>query len=145
MAATILKSGPFAGLPANDTFVRAAARQSPIIYRLPAVGNASENSGYLQVIDGQAPQSVGGTSAVAPLYAGLMARINANNRFAAGYLNTMLYKLPASAFHDIVGAPGPANNNLGQVKGYPAGTGWDASTGLGSVDGQALQDALAAT
>jgi hypothetical protein len=37
MAATLLKSGPFAGLPANDTFVRAAARQSPIIYRLPAV------------------------------------------------------------------------------------------------------------
>jgi kumamolisin len=108
-------------------------------------GNASENSGYLQVINGQPAEPVGGTSAVAPLYAGLMARINANNRFAAGYLNTLLYKLPASAFHDIVGAPGPANNNFGQVKGYPAGPGWDACTGLGSVNGQALQAALAAT
>jgi hypothetical protein len=37
MAATILKRGPFAGLPANDTFVRAAASQSTIIYPLPAV------------------------------------------------------------------------------------------------------------
>jgi kumamolisin len=31
------------------------------------------------------------------------------------------------------------------VKGYPAGPGWDACTGLGSVNGQALQAALAAT
>jgi hypothetical protein len=37
MPGTILKSGPFAGLSANDTFVRAAARQSPIIYPLPPV------------------------------------------------------------------------------------------------------------
>jgi hypothetical protein len=37
MPGSILKSGPFAGLSANDTFVRAAASQSPIIYRLPAI------------------------------------------------------------------------------------------------------------
>jgi kumamolisin len=107
-------------------------------------GNASENSGYLQVINGAQPQPVGGTSAVAPLYAGLMARINANNGFPAGYLNTILYSLPASTFHDIAGAPGPANNNFGNVKGYPAGPGWDACTGRGSVNGKALQTALAA-
>jgi kumamolisin len=108
-------------------------------------GNASENSGYLQVINGSTPQPVGGTSAVAPLYAGLMARINANNGFSAGYLNTTLYKLPATAFRDIVGAPGPANNAYGHVTGYPAGPGWDACTGLGSVNGQALQTAIAGT
>jgi kumamolisin len=107
-------------------------------------GNASENSGYLQVIDGSPPQAVGGTSAVAPLYAGLIARINANNGSPAGYLNPVLYKLPSSAFRDIVGAPGPANNDFKRVEGYPAGVGWDACTGLGSVNGQALQTALAA-
>jgi kumamolisin len=107
-------------------------------------GNASENSGYLQVINGAQAQPVGGTSAVAPLYAGLMARINANNRFPAGYLNTTLYNLPSSAFHQIVGQPGPANNNFGRVKGYPAGPGWDACTGRGSLNGQTLQAALAA-
>ena len=106
-------------------------------------GNASENSGYLQVINGSQPMPVGGTSAVAPLYAGLIARINANNGFPAGFLNTLLYTLPATAFRDIVGAPGPANNNFGRVVGYPAGAGWNACTGLGSVNGQALQAALA--
>ena len=107
-------------------------------------GNASENSGYLQVINGSPAQPVGGTSAVAPLYAGLVARINGNNGFPAGYLNTLLYSLPASAFRDIVGAPGPANNGFSRVEGYPAGPGWDACTGLGSVKGQALQTAIAA-
>jgi kumamolisin len=107
-------------------------------------GNASENSGYLQVIGGQSPQAVGGTSAVAPLYAGLIARINGNLGFSVGFLNTTLYSLPASVFRDIVGAPGPANNSFGRVQGYPAGPGWDACTGLGSVKGQALQDAIAA-
>jgi hypothetical protein len=37
MPGTILKSGPFAGLSAADTFVRAAASQSPIIYPLPPI------------------------------------------------------------------------------------------------------------
>jgi kumamolisin len=107
-------------------------------------GNASEASGYLQVVGGSRPQPIGGTSAVAPLYAGLMARINANNGFPAGFLNPLLYTLPASAFRDIVGAPGPTNNSFNGVAGYPAGRGWDACTGLGSVSGQALQSALAA-
>jgi kumamolisin len=105
-------------------------------------GNASENSGYLQVIGGAQPQSVGGTSAVAPLYAGLIARINSNLSSPVGYLNTTLYSLPASTFRDIVGAPGPTNNDFGPVKGYPAGHGWDACTGLGSVNGQALQNTI---
>jgi kumamolisin len=106
-------------------------------------GNASENSGYLQVINGSPPQPVGGTSAVAPLYAGLMARINANLGQPVGYLNSTLYTLPAMTFRDILGAPGPANNSFGRVKGYNAGPGWDACTGLGSVHGEALQTALA--
>ncbi len=105
-------------------------------------GNASENSGYLQVIDGSASEPVGGTSAVAPLYAGLMARINANLGQPAGYLNTTLYSLPADTFRDVTSPPGPANNSYGKVKGYPAGAGWDACTGRGSVNGQALQTAL---
>jgi kumamolisin len=105
-------------------------------------GNASENSGYLQVTNGSQPQSVGGTSAVAPLYAGLVARINSNLGAPAGYLNTLLYSLPVSTFHGIVAPPGPANNDFSGVKGYPATAGWNACTGLGSVNGQALQDAV---
>jgi kumamolisin len=109
-------------------------------------GNASENSGYMQVIGGTAPQSVGGTSAVAPLYAGLLARINANNGFAAGYLNNLLYTLPASAFNKIKSPPGPANNNFNRVEGYSAANAnWNACAGLGSVNGTALQTAIASS
>ncbi len=106
-------------------------------------GNASANSGYLQVIGGQPPSPVGGTSAVAPLYAGLIARINANLGQPVGFLNTTLYSLPAATFRDVSSPPGPANNSYAKVKGYPAGAGWDACTGRGSVKGQALQTALA--
>jgi len=106
-------------------------------------GNASENSGYLQVIGGRRPEPVGGTSAVAPLYAGLVARINSNLGFAVGYLNPTLYALRASAFRDVLGSAGPVDNSFGNVRGYPAGPCWDACTGLGTVRGQALQDGLA--
>ena len=104
-------------------------------------GNASENSGYLQVIDGQSPQSVGGTSAVAPLYSGLIAIINANLGAPAGFLNPVLYTAKG-VFRDISGPPGPANNSFGKVSGYPANAGWNACTGLGSVNGTALQNTL---
>jgi kumamolisin len=106
-------------------------------------GNASPYSGYPQVLNGKPPQPIGGTSAVAPLYAGLMARINSNLGSPAGFLNTTLYSLPAAAFRHIAGPPGPANNSFNGVTGYPAGAGWNACTGLGSVNGQALQAALA--
>jgi kumamolisin len=104
-------------------------------------GNASENSGYLQVINGERPQSVGGTSAVAPLYAGLIAIINANLGAPAGFLNPVLYSAKG-VFRNISGPPGPANNSFGKVSGYPANTGWNACTGLGSVNGTALQNTL---
>jgi kumamolisin len=105
-------------------------------------GNASENSGYMQVIGGGAAQPVGGTSAVAPLYAGLIALINANLGAPVGFINPILYKIGTGAYRDITGAPGPANNSLEGVTGYPAGAGWDACTGLGSVDGIALESRL---
>jgi kumamolisin len=107
-------------------------------------GNASPYSGYLQVVGGGAPEPIGGTSAVAPLYAGLMARINANAGAAAGYLNAVLYGLPAATFRDIVSPPGPADNSYQGVTGYPAEDGWDACTGLGSLRGVAFAAALAA-
>jgi kumamolisin len=106
-------------------------------------GNASENAGYPQCINGQS-QPVGGTSAVAPLYAGLIALINANLGHSVGFINPTLYSLPASTFSNIVGPPGPANNSYGDVTGYPATGAWNACTGFGSVNGTALQTALQA-
>jgi kumamolisin len=107
-------------------------------------GNASENSGYPEVIGGQPAQPVGGTSAVAPLYAGLFAVMNSNLGRAVGFVNPILYAGARGAFHGVGGPPGPADNSYGAVKGYPATGWWNACTGLGRADGKALQDALQA-
>ncbi len=105
--------------------------------------NASENSGYPQYINGQ-EQAVGGTSAVAPLYAGLIALINADLGGPVGFINPTLYSIGSGTFRPVSGPPGPANNSCNGVTGYPAGAGWNACTGLGSVNGVALENALKA-
>ncbi|MCW3475604.1 S53 family peptidase [Rhodovastum sp. RN2-1] len=103
--------------------------------------NADPATGYQVLIDGQ--QLVyGGTSAVAPLWAGLTARINQMNGGNAGFLNTRIYAIPpaAGAFHDIVSGN---NDASGQGGPYQAQPGWDACTGLGSPDGAKLAASLA--
>lgn len=100
-------------------------------------GDADPETGYRVRVDGQ-DAVIGGTSAVAPLWAGLIALINQAVGQPAGYLNPLLYSLPAgsAAFHDITSG----NND-----GYTAGPGWDACTGLGSPDGAQLLAALTST
>jgi kumamolisin len=104
-------------------------------------GPASPVCGYPQVTGGQ-EDSGGGTSAVAPLYAGLIAIINANLGAPVGFLNPQLYAMANTAFREISGPPGPANNSYGGVTGYPASKVWNACTGLGSIDGTAFQNGL---
>ncbi|MHB2019252.1 MAG: S53 family peptidase [Candidatus Xenobia bacterium] len=94
-------------------------------------GNASTLTGYIVRVDGQeAP--VGGTSAVAPLYAALTAQLGEATGKPLGWLNPFFYQHP-EAFNDITSG----NNG-----GFSAGPGWDAVTGLGSPDGQKLLSAL---
>ena len=80
--------------------VRAAGgAASPLTKRgVPDVaGDADPQSGYRVRVDGQ-DAVFGGTSAVAPLWAGLIARINAKAGMSAGFLNpAVLYAAPASA------------------------------------------------
>jgi kumamolisin len=97
-------------------------------------GDASPKSGYIVRVDGQ-QTVIGGTSAVAPLWAGLIALMNQHFGHAVGYLNPVIYGLPstAKAFRDITAG----NNGM-----YSAGVGWDACTGLGSPDGAKLMAAL---
>ena len=106
-------------------------------------GNASPVSGYPQSQGGRTGGG-GGTSAVAPLYAGLIAVINANLGTPVGFINPILYSLAQTAFNNISGPPGPANNSYGHVTGYPASAKWNACTGLGSINGTVLQQGLAA-
>ena len=89
-------------------------------------GDADPNTGYNVLVDGQ-QQVIGGTSAVAPLYAGLIARINQQKGKTAGFINPELYANP-SLCRDITEGN---NNTTAANTGYPAGRGWDACTGLG--------------
>jgi kumamolisin len=107
-------------------------------------GNASANSGYMLHLDGEARGPAAGTSAVAPLFAGLIARINGNLGHPVGFINPILYSLAASAFRGVASPPGPVDNSYNGVAGYPAKPGWNPCTGLGSVKGTALQDGLKA-
>jgi kumamolisin len=111
--------------------------------------NASWNSGYYPIYCVNAgafyypnPYPGNGTSASAPLYAGLVAVINAALSESVGFLNPLLYMLGGSVVKDIDGSAGPTNNSFGGVTGYTARAGWDACTGLGRIDGQALLTAL---
>ena len=103
--------------------------------------NASPNSGYPMFADGQG--FVGnGTSASAPLYAGLIAVINAALGEPVGFLNPLLYSLGNTVVRDISAPPGPADNGTNGVTGYPAVPGWNACAGWGVANGAALLDAI---
>jgi len=85
-----------------------------------------------------------GTSAAAPMMAGLVVRLNAATGRRLGFLNTLLYANP-QVFNDITqgnNACPPAGP--GAVDGYSATVGWDACTGLGSPIGTAILALLAA-
>jgi kumamolisin len=89
-------------------------------------GDADPSTGYSIRVDGQT-MVIGGTSAVAPLWAGLIALANAANNTSAGFINPLLYAAnEKTAFHDIT------QGNNGSFK---AAVGWDACTGLGSPIG----------
>ncbi|HXR32674.1 MAG TPA: S53 family peptidase [Verrucomicrobiae bacterium] len=96
-------------------------------------GDADPATGYNVFVDGQ-QRVIGGTSAVAPLWAGLLALINESLGTNVGYVNALLYSAKVEpTFHDITS---------GSNGDYSAGKGWDACTGLGSPNGTALLTAL---
>ncbi|MCA8427939.1 S53 family peptidase [Burkholderia seminalis] len=95
-------------------------------------GDASPQTGYEVSVAGTAAV-MGGTSAVAPLWAALIARINAAAGASAGWVNPVLYKHPG-ALRDIT---------KGSNGTYAAASGWDACTGLGSPNGAQLAAILA--
>ena len=79
---------------------------------------------------------------MAPLYAGLFAVISGNLGFPVGFMNDTLYTIGACALSEVSGPPGPANNSFNGTTGYPASKGWNACTGLGSVNGTALENEI---
>jgi kumamolisin len=97
-------------------------------------GDADPSTGYDVRVDGQ-NLVIGGTSAVAPLWAGLIALANAQNGTSAGFIQPAIYAAKGkAAFNDITSG----NNYSGTHVGFTARTGWDACTGLGSPIGTKL-------
>lgn len=97
-------------------------------------GDADPQTGYQVLVDGKS-LVIGGTSAVAPLWSGLIALLNQKLGKPVGLLQPALYALAANsgAFHDITSGSNGA---------FTAAPGWDAATGLGSPSGANLLKAL---
>jgi kumamolisin len=101
---------------------------------LPDVAaNADPRTGYQVLVDGT-QLVIGGTSAVAPLWAALVARLTQATGRPLGLLHPTLYAgvtagAAVAGLRDIVS---------GSNGSYSAGPGWDACTGLGVPDGAAL-------
>jgi kumamolisin len=98
-------------------------------------GDADPVTGYDVLVDGQATV-IGGTSAVAPLWAGLAACLNSSLGTKVGNLTSSIYLQIApiaGTFHDVT---------VGNNGAYSAGPGWDPCTGWGSPVGSAILAAL---
>jgi kumamolisin len=105
-----------AHVPASST--SAGGRGVPDV-----AGDADPATGYTIRVDSQT-SVIGGTSAVAPLWAGLVAVANQQLGNNVGLLQPAIYAAKAaSAFNDIT----QGNNGA-----FAASPGWDACTGLGS-------------
>jgi len=149
-----------ATLPVNSTPIPAEARG------VPDVGlQASAGTGALVYLtlppDGQSglvcdsngtPCStgwydIGGTSLSCPQWAGIVALADQLNGSDLGLINPALYTIGADAtryandFYDVTVGNNTADPN---VQGYPATTGWDPITGLGTPNGANLVPDLVA-
>jgi pseudomonalisin len=117
---------PIEPVPAfqSSTTVLGAA---PLIGRgVPDVSlDADPESGYEVIVSGS-QQTIGGTSASAPSWQGIWARAEGAHAGGLGFAGPVLYStVPATAFHDV---------QLGGNGLYPAGPGYDLTTGRGTPD-----------
>jgi len=111
-------------------------------------GDADPQTGYQVRLVGGQNAVIGGTSAVAPLWAGLVALLNQKltsvGKPPIGFCNPFLYNSLShahpAALHDII----QGNNDIEGLGKYKARKGWDACTGLGTPDGEKLLTALTA-
>jgi len=98
-------------------------------------GNADPETGYNVLVDGQS-MVVGGTSAVAPLWAALIVLMNQKLGRRLGFINPLLYPInPPDGLRDIT----QGNNGA-----FSAAPGWDATTGKGTPMAMQLISALGA-
>jgi kumamolisin len=119
-------------LPAyqKDAKVPPSLASSKVGRGVPDIAMSATN--YFTRVQGEEGAS-GGTSAVAPLMAGLVALLNQAKQKNVGFLNPFLYLNQGKGVVRDIGAG--TNGISGTVKGYDARKGWDPCTGLGTPDG----------
>jgi kumamolisin len=115
------------GVPVNEK-TRKPGRGVPDV-----AGNADPETGYQVRIDGQA-EVIGGTSAVAPLWAALICRLAQASGHSFGLMQESLY----AGVRPAQPAPGLRDITTGNNGAYKAKPGWDSCTGLGVPEGTAL-------
>jgi kumamolisin len=139
-------SGGATGGGVSTAFARPSWQAGAGVPSAPAPGgrgvpdvaaDADPQTGYRVRVDGQ-DLIIGGTSAVAPLWAALIARLAQARGAKLGLVQPALYGTASTAsvpagFRDIT---------EGSNGAYSAGPGWDPCTGLGVPDGTALLAAL---
>lgn len=115
-------------------------------------------SSFATRFDGVWRDDAGGTSVAAPIWAGIIARLNEARRTRGlarlGSVNALLYRLAREAPHvfraieegstDIVlpGLDAEGRRRLFAVPGFHAEKGWNPATGLGVPDVAALERAI---
>jgi kumamolisin len=105
---------------------------------VPDVAAVADPETGCRIVVGGVDSVSAGTSAVAPLWAGLVARLNHAIGAPCGYLNSILYGLMAQTNTEgILRAITHGENGV-----YHAGPRWNACTGLGSPHGDRLLEAL---
>jgi len=90
----------------------------------------------------------GGTSAGAPVWAGIVALADQYAGRPLGFINPAIYQIGRSAqyhraFHDVTTGNNTVQVGSVTVTGFGAGPGWDPVTGWGSPDAQVLIPLLA--
>lgn len=110
---------------------------------VPDVSLAASTHDAFLIVENGYLYAIGGTSAAAPSFAGIMAMVDQRTGSAQGNPNPKLYALAALQakgtvehpyFHDVTSG----SNTVPGLTGYNAGAGYDQATGLGSVNGMNL-------
>src|SRR5436305_5402409 len=137
--------GAMRGVP--DVGLEASAGNGALVYlSLPPDGQSGLSCGSAPCSTGW--YDIGGTSLSCPQWAGIVALADQVNGGGLGLINPALYKIGANPalyandFYDVT----TGNNGLLEptIPGYPATTGWDPVTGLGTPNAAALVPDLVA-
>lgn len=136
-------------LPAGSSYLGSSVGAPPPNVNMRGIPDvayqASPGTAVLVFVDSQW-FAVGGTSASAPQWAGLVAMADQIAGHSLGFINPALYQIAsdpgkyAADFYDVT----IGSNQVSSIPGYPATTGWDAVTGLGTPNAANLVPDLAA-